>query len=401
MTTCKSPKIMFTKLEQRSSIKIDVARGRSAQECFQGLREAPPPSSSAQEETMTLGEQSMRNINKHGRADGVRRLPNIWQKVINKRGDYIEAVSIAKLSSVGEINDSDNLFDEMHTIIWKRKNPKQFIEHKSNNGINNGGGAGGGGGGGGGVVVVDGRVDGGGNDGADNRTRNLGHRRQAVYRLRYPDRVVPKMTVVKVGCSPSPTRLGQHNTKRPCVLNFKRFCAQNRSLHNRISYYIISDTGVAQTLARLTADPELRSGVGSIPAWADYLVGFFRGFLQTKNFGKKPNLAISSSGNRAAPERNSRWRSKRLSRLSYFGGWFGVWRSVDGMISGPTKPQWVSRTKQFPCGESVVGEFAGSPPIPSLACGWARDTVLLMRPGRRRLHLHVGRGLSQNLTRSL
>ena len=31
---------MFTKVEQRSWIKIEVARGRSAQECFQGLREA-------------------------------------------------------------------------------------------------------------------------------------------------------------------------------------------------------------------------------------------------------------------------------------------------------------------------------------------------------------------------
>ena len=28
--------------------------------------------------------QSIRNINKYGRTDGVRRLPNIWQKVINK-----------------------------------------------------------------------------------------------------------------------------------------------------------------------------------------------------------------------------------------------------------------------------------------------------------------------------
>ncbi|KAJ4444109.1 hypothetical protein ANN_05898 [Periplaneta americana] len=36
------PQTMFTKLEQRSCIKIEVARGRSAQECFQGLREAPP-----------------------------------------------------------------------------------------------------------------------------------------------------------------------------------------------------------------------------------------------------------------------------------------------------------------------------------------------------------------------
>ena len=31
-----------------------------------------------------------RNINKDGRADGVRRLPNIWKKVINKGGDYVK-----------------------------------------------------------------------------------------------------------------------------------------------------------------------------------------------------------------------------------------------------------------------------------------------------------------------
>ena len=34
--------------------------------------------------------RSVRNMNKDGRADGVRRLPNIWQNVINKGGDYIE-----------------------------------------------------------------------------------------------------------------------------------------------------------------------------------------------------------------------------------------------------------------------------------------------------------------------
>ena len=36
--------------------------------------------------------RSMRNINNDGRADGVRRLPNIWQEVINKEGggDYIK-----------------------------------------------------------------------------------------------------------------------------------------------------------------------------------------------------------------------------------------------------------------------------------------------------------------------
>ena len=36
--------------------------------------------------------RSIWNINKDGWANGVRRLPNIWQKVINKRGDYIEGI---------------------------------------------------------------------------------------------------------------------------------------------------------------------------------------------------------------------------------------------------------------------------------------------------------------------
>ena len=35
-------------------------------------------------------ERSIQNINKDGRADGVRRLPNIWQTVVNKRDEYIE-----------------------------------------------------------------------------------------------------------------------------------------------------------------------------------------------------------------------------------------------------------------------------------------------------------------------
>ena len=34
----------------------------------------------------------IRNINEDGRADGARLLANIWQKVINKRGDYIEDI---------------------------------------------------------------------------------------------------------------------------------------------------------------------------------------------------------------------------------------------------------------------------------------------------------------------
>ena len=41
--------------------------------------------------TSVIG-RSIRNINKYGHADGVRRLTNIWQKVINKGGDYIEGI---------------------------------------------------------------------------------------------------------------------------------------------------------------------------------------------------------------------------------------------------------------------------------------------------------------------
>ena len=138
---------MFTKLELRSWNKIEVARGCSTQECFQGLRQAcgeqnpiilhdngrshtaaavtdllcnwqweilehPPYSPdmnlcdydlsakvneplrgtryNTRDELIRAIGRSIRNINKDGHADGVRRLPNIWQKVINKGGDYIE-----------------------------------------------------------------------------------------------------------------------------------------------------------------------------------------------------------------------------------------------------------------------------------------------------------------------
>ena len=41
------------------------------------------------DEIIRVIERSILN-NKDGRADGVGRLQNIWQKVINKKGDYIE-----------------------------------------------------------------------------------------------------------------------------------------------------------------------------------------------------------------------------------------------------------------------------------------------------------------------
>ena len=42
------------------------------------------------DELILVIEQSIWNINKDGCIDGVRHLPNIWQKVINKGRDYIE-----------------------------------------------------------------------------------------------------------------------------------------------------------------------------------------------------------------------------------------------------------------------------------------------------------------------
>ena len=36
--------------------------------------------------------QSLLDINRSGRADGVLRLPQIWQKVVRMAGDYIEGM---------------------------------------------------------------------------------------------------------------------------------------------------------------------------------------------------------------------------------------------------------------------------------------------------------------------
>jgi hypothetical protein len=38
--------------------------------------------------------RSLLDINRSGRADGVRRLPQIWQKVVHMGGDYTEGVCV-------------------------------------------------------------------------------------------------------------------------------------------------------------------------------------------------------------------------------------------------------------------------------------------------------------------
>ena len=146
---------MFTELDQGSQIKIELGQSRSTQECSQGLREAygdaalpyrtvglchrcychgprTPLAMEASGKSTELTDMSpcdydlftkvkellqgtrynarheliraigraIKNIDKDGRVDGARRLPNIWQKVINK-GINIEKFCI----SDGHIDD--------------------------------------------------------------------------------------------------------------------------------------------------------------------------------------------------------------------------------------------------------------------------------------------------------
>jgi hypothetical protein len=47
---------------------------------------------STKEETIVAIGRSLLDINRSGQADGVRRLTQIWQKVLHMRGDYIEGI---------------------------------------------------------------------------------------------------------------------------------------------------------------------------------------------------------------------------------------------------------------------------------------------------------------------
>ena len=73
--------------------------------------------------------RSVWNINKDGRADGIRRLPNIWQKVINKGG-----VTILKVhkccnpvnKAMSEISNRCHYF-LYNTCIFRNKFPSLVV----------------------------------------------------------------------------------------------------------------------------------------------------------------------------------------------------------------------------------------------------------------------------------
>jgi len=91
---------MFSKREQRSWIKIECARGRTARQCHQGLQEACGQSAlpyrtvarwvKAFNEGRQAADRSIRTINTTGAAEGVLRLPHRWQRVVHNAGDYID-----------------------------------------------------------------------------------------------------------------------------------------------------------------------------------------------------------------------------------------------------------------------------------------------------------------------
>ena len=91
---------MFSKQEQRSWIKIECARGRTARQCHQGLQEACGESAlpyrtvarwvKAFNEGRQAVDRSIRTINTTGAAKRVLRLPHRWQRVVHNAGDFTE-----------------------------------------------------------------------------------------------------------------------------------------------------------------------------------------------------------------------------------------------------------------------------------------------------------------------
>jgi len=91
---------MFSKQEQRSWIKIECARGRTARQSHQGLQEAcgefalPYRTVARWVKALNEGRQAVDRyiptINTTGAAEGILGLPHRWQRVVHNVGDYIE-----------------------------------------------------------------------------------------------------------------------------------------------------------------------------------------------------------------------------------------------------------------------------------------------------------------------
>ncbi|KAJ4444455.1 hypothetical protein ANN_06247 [Periplaneta americana] len=96
----------------------------------------------------------------------------------------------------------------------------------------------------------------------DCRSNQLHHCEDDLYNARHVSQ--------QWGGSPTTTGARQGHTWRHVALTAETEFKQWLSL--RAFYVVLS------RLRRLPADPQMRSGAGSIPAWTDYLVGFFRGF---------------------------------------------------------------------------------------------------------------------------
>ena len=93
---------MFSKQEQRTWIKIQSSRDRTAKQCHRGLQEACDAAAlpyitvarwvAAFRHVKQTAERSPRTINRLGSANGIQRLPRRWEHVVHNGGDYIEGL---------------------------------------------------------------------------------------------------------------------------------------------------------------------------------------------------------------------------------------------------------------------------------------------------------------------
>ena len=83
---------MFTKLEQRSSLKLKQA-GAKQQKSYQGLEEAALPYRTVARWVQAFRCRPLRpDHQQKGAAKGIMRLPHRWERVLHNFGEYIEGL---------------------------------------------------------------------------------------------------------------------------------------------------------------------------------------------------------------------------------------------------------------------------------------------------------------------